>query len=256
MLQRIITSLIIIALVLPPLIFGGALLRVLIFAICAIASYEMVSLRNKKGDWGLIVFTFFSTVVMYNVDIIYYVPLLSFYMIVLFLIVIVTDTYDINDMCFILVVSLILTIACKGIVYVYDLGSENVFYLILATYATDTMAYFSGYKFGKHKMIPKISPKKTWEGALGGYLGGFIVSLIYAIFFTKLSFNFSLVTSMTLPIIAQIGDLSFSAIKRHYFVKDFGSIFPGHGGVLDRIDSLLFCIICFYSFYIMCYGAF
>ena len=127
-------------------------------------------------------------------------------------------------------------------------------YLILACYVTDTMAYFTGYKFGKHKMIPRISPKKTWEGAIGGYIFGFLVSLIFGLFFTNLKWGIIVVSSLILPIISQIGDLSFSAIKRNYNVKDFGSIFPGHGGVLDRIDSLLFCIICFYGLIIFYYG--
>ncbi len=254
MFQRITTAILIIALVIPPLIFGGILLRILIFAICAISSYEIVSLRNKEGDWPLIIFTFISTIVMYNVDIVYYVPFLTFYMVVLFLIIIIDDKYNVNDICFILVVSLILTIACKGVVYIYDLGTENMFYLIVACYVTDTMAYFTGYKFGKHKMIPRISPKKTWEGAVGGYVFGFSVSLIFGLIFTSLKWEIILVSSFILPIISQIGDLSFSAIKRNYNVKDFGSIFPGHGGVLDRIDSLLFCIICFYGLIIIYCG--
>lgn len=253
MLQRIITSLIIIALVIPPLFFGGVYLRLLIFAICAIASYEMVSLRYKNR-WGLVFFTFLSTLVMYLVDIAYYVPLLVFYIIILCLIVIANNDYDINDMCFILLISLILTIAAKGVVNVYEKSMMNMIYIIIACYVTDTMAYFVGYKFGKHKMIPRISPKKTWEGALGGYFFGALISLIYGYFMTGIEFPLLILSSFTLPIIAQIGDLSFSAIKRSYHVKDFGSIFPGHGGVLDRIDSLLFCIISFYAFMILFIG--
>ena len=95
-------------------------------------------------------------------------------------------------------------------------------------------------------MIPRISPKKTWEGAFGGWLTGMVLSLLVGILLIKninINIGFILINSFMLPIIAQIGDLSFSAIKRHYGVKDFGSIFPGHGGVLDRLDSLLFCLM-------------
>ena len=130
-------------------------------------------------------------------------------------------------------------------------------YIAIACYGTDAFAYFTGVKFGKHKMIPRISPNKTWEGAIGGYVAGLVLSLIFGLSllnFEALPSHLIIFLSITLPIIAQLGDLSFSAIKRHYKLKDFGTIFPGHGGVLDRIDSLLFCIIYTYAVLIIYLG--
>ena len=169
---------------------------------------------------------------------------------ILFLIHLTSKTFDIDALSYMLLISLILTIACKGIIQIYEIGIADVFYVAIACYVTDAMAYFTGVKFGKHKMIPRISPNKTWEGSIGGYIFGFAISLIFGFFFLSIPSYVLIFLSLTLPIVAQIGDLSFSAIKRHYNLKDFGTIFPGHGGVLDRIDSLLFCIIYTYAIYI------
>jgi phosphatidate cytidylyltransferase len=113
------------------------------------------------------------------------------------------------------------------------------------------MAYFTGVKYGKHKMIPRISPNKTWEGAFGGYVSGFAVSLVFGLIFLKIPYYLTIFLSLTIPIVSQLGDLAFSSIKRHFDKKDFGSVFPGHGGVLDRLDSLLFTIIYSYAIFYM-----
>ena len=95
--------------------------------------------------------------------------------------------------------------------------------------------------FGKHKLNERISPKKTIEGSVGGFIISTIVCLSFSFIFIKgFPIGLSIVASITLPIMGQIGDLAFSAIKRHFAIKDFGNIFPGHGGILDRIDSLIF----------------
>jgi len=131
----------------------------------------------------------------------------------------------------------------------------------LGTWAYDTFAYLIGSNFGKVKLAPKISPLKTIEGVIGGFIGVFIAILLiggllnfiligiwgYDIF--NLPLNLLLIYCVFISIFAQIGDLSESYIKRKFFVKDSGSIFPGHGGVLDRCDSLLFTIIMSYWFF-------
>ena len=95
--------------------------------------------------------------------------------------------------------------------------------------------------FGKHKLNERISPKKTIEGAIGGFIIGTAISFGFScIFLKQLPIAFRLIAAVTMCIIGQTGDLAFSAIKRFYGVKDFGNIFPGHGGVLDRIDSISF----------------
>ena len=116
----------------------------------------------------------------------------------------------------------------------------------LAAFMSDACALFAGMLFGKHKLAPVLSPKKTVEGAVGGFLGSVAALLIYG---AVLQFGFELRVSYSLlalygalgSVISQLGDLSFSYIKREYKLKDYGRIFPGHGGVLDRFDSVLFC---------------
>lgn len=124
-------------------------------------------------------------------------------------------------------------------------NAKFVFPMIyIGAFVTDTFCYFSGMLFGKHKLIPRISPKKTVEGAIGGtvmcvlcfLLYGFIISAL-----TELNANYLALalTGFVLAIVSQLGDLFASAVKRNYGIKDYGKIFPGHGGVMDRFDSLI-----------------
>lgn len=115
-----------------------------------------------------------------------------------------------------------------------------VWLIFITAWGTDTFAYFSGYLFGKRKLCPSISPKKTIEGAIGGILGSMVISLIFGYFFLKDYLFAVALIGIVGSIAAQIGDLSASLIKRYMGIKDFGNIMPGHGGVLDRFDSILF----------------
>lgn len=126
-------------------------------------------------------------------------------------------------------------------------GIYFVVLVLLCSWLTDTFAYFTGVKFGRHKLCPKISPKKTVEGAVGGIILTAALNSIVLIGFNKLAFKSEFLTwwaiipiSIFLSIISMLGDLSASTLKRNYGVKDFGKFFPGHGGVMDRFDSLLF----------------
>jgi len=114
-------------------------------------------------------------------------------------------------------------------------------YSAVITWATDSGAYFSGYFFGKNKLAPNISPKKTWEGAIGGTICATIAGLIFARYLTVPLLPLVCMT-VVLSVLGQIGDLVESAIKRERAVKDSGFILPGHGGILDRFDSLLFVV--------------
>ncbi len=132
------------------------------------------------------------------------------------------------------------------------------FYVEFTCVMTDTWAYFVGVFFGKHKMNPRVSPKKTWEGFFGGCILGGLSGLAFAmindangfpllpsmvIFGPNSHWWWAVIFSFTLPVIGTLGDLSFSFIKRHFGIKDFGFIFAAHGGMLDRVDSVFFCTI-------------
>ena len=115
---------------------------------------------------------------------------------------------------------------------------EVILYLFALTWTFDTFAYILGVKFGKHKILPSISPKKSWEG----FIGGLIFTTILAIFIFGENINKILMYSVLIPISATLGDFIESYYKRKAMAKDSGNLIPGHGGMLDRMDSLLISI--------------
>lgn len=120
-------------------------------------------------------------------------------------------------------------------------GRGWVFVVLFAVMACDSMAYFVGVRFGHHKLYPQVSPKKSIEGSLGGLLGACLgVWLAAALFLPGYGSGQIILTGLLLGVAGQVGDLFESLLKRACGVKDSGGIFPGHGGVLDRLDSLLF----------------
>ena len=130
-----------------------------------------------------------------------------------------------------------------------DLGRDWLLFTILVVMATDTGAYLTGRTFGKHSMAPSISPNKTWEGAAGGLLWAIVTAIALGLIFEAagpLDFIIprwqQIIIGATVGVLAQFGDLFESKLKRLSNVKDAGSIIPGHGGVLDRLDSVVVCI--------------
>lgn len=122
-----------------------------------------------------------------------------------------------------------------------ELGPQFLLFALVLTWAADTVAYFVGRAFGKHLLAPKISPKKTWEGSIGGLLGSLLVAVGFH-YWIHFDLGFLLTIAVIGNIAGQMGDLAESAWKRSAGVKDSGGLLPGHGGVLDRIDALILCI--------------
>jgi phosphatidate cytidylyltransferase len=121
------------------------------------------------------------------------------------------------------------------------LSTKLLAFFFLVAFGADTGAYFAGKNLGKHKLIPKISPNKTWEGAVGGLsLSVIFAALASFWFFPELPYKFSIPLAIAITVIGILGDLAESAMKRGAGIKDAASILPGHGGLLDRLDSLLF----------------
>ncbi|MBR3755988.1 MAG: phosphatidate cytidylyltransferase [Firmicutes bacterium] len=118
-----------------------------------------------------------------------------------------------------------------------------VWVVLLSAFATDIFAYFSGYLFGRHgrhKLCPNLSPKKTWEGAIGGTLGSIICCGLFGYFVMPRIWVHCLMIGAVCAILSQCGDLTASAYKRKMGIKDYGTLIPGHGGIMDRFDSVLF----------------
>lgn len=132
-----------------------------------------------------------------------------------------------------------------GVLSFYDLretqGLGVIIYLLIIIWSTDSFAYLVGRKIGKTKLAPKISPNKTWEGAIGGTVVATALASIYLVAVEPIGMSLwiSIIVTILLSITGQIGDLLESFVKRYYGVKDSGNILPGHGGILDRFDSLL-----------------
>ncbi|MEO8541289.1 MAG: CDP-archaeol synthase [bacterium] len=142
-----------------------------------------------------------------------------------------------------------LLLSCFVLVRDATLGREWFFLGLIATFAVDTGAYATGKTIGRHKMAPKISPGKTWEGAAGGYVAGVVAVLILnRLFDTGVSATTVLPLALLLPPSAMLGDLFESWMKRRMGVKDASGLLPGHGGFLDRLDSLLFVFPVLYLF--------
>ncbi|WP_419869123.1 phosphatidate cytidylyltransferase [Chryseobacterium sp. CT-SW4] len=131
-----------------------------------------------------------------------------------------------------------------------DTFSLEVFFLFILIWSSDTFAYLTGKFFGKHKMAPKISPKKTWEG----YIGGVVLTLILSYFVEQYNPDLRgnwMIVGFLVAAFAPLGDLVESQLKRNFGVKDSGNIIPGHGGVLDRLDSFLICAPVVYLYFIL-----
>lgn len=246
--QRIITAALIIIAVVPPLLMGGVALQLLVSVFAAIAVYEIAGIIDKKIPWYGIVALFFVVIVLAKCHSYNYPTFLGLFIVGLFVIDIFTKEMGITKISYLFLMSLLFSTAVRGL-FAIDItfGSTGIIYIILVTYSCDTAAYFVGSMMGKRKLIPRVSPNKTVEGAIGGFVVACIVSLVYGFLFLPLTPQLIVVSSILLPITGQIGDLAFSSIKRHFNQKDFGTIFPGHGGVLDRIDSLLFNFLVFNS---------
>lgn len=143
-------------------------------------------------------------------------------------------------------------VALRGI----EDGRNWVFYALFCTFGSDTAAFFIGRAIGKHKLAPSISPNKTWEGSIGGLIGAVGVSFLFLLstpvsLASQLNWRQAVVLGLLVSTFGQIGDLAESLFKRNVGAKDSGTLFPGHGGMLDRMDSVIFAIVVVY-YWVIC----
>ena len=132
---------------------------------------------------------------------------------------------------------------------IHEMGLHRAYLLLpfILSFACDTFAYFVGCSIGKHKLAPKVSPKKSVEGSIGGLAGNVLCGLVFAFVMDRwlggsVGYGSMAILALACGVVAQVGDLSFSLIKREYGVKDYGKLFLAHGGILDRFDSVLFVV--------------
>ncbi len=241
--QRWITAIGLLLILVPSLLAGGIFFRIIASIFAIGGCYELLQLFSEKWPKFSIVSIYIIFILglisAFNFE--YFVLLDCVVLLYLFLILIWHQEVDFESIGLIYLIFNIVTLTIASIEMMYSINKMLLFYTLIATYVTDSFALFTGKAFGKNKLNPRISPNKTIEGTLGGYLCGAVCSFLFGYFFIKeASIGFIIAGSLIMPIIGQMGDLAFSAIKRHFNIKDFGSIFPGHGGILDRVDSMTF----------------
>lgn len=182
-----------------------------------------------------------------------FIPVFTGYvLIMLMLAVLYHKTVKFSDIAvlFFSTIFICLTLSHIWLIYKREFGNMYIYLMLIAAWLPDSGAYFIGRFFGKRQFAPEISPKKTVEGIYGSFLGGLLGYSVFAIILLFNSYSISWVNLIIISVIttsaAIIGDLSASLIKRELGIKDYGSIMPGHGGILDRFDSVLYVSPVFY----------
>lgn len=263
--KRILTAILGLPIVILIIVFGNeVLLNVIFTAIAIICMHEYLGVIEKVAHpikW----LSYLSTLSIALVSIISIEILMKFIVIaipiillILFLKVIVTDMKtDLKDVAYTFLGIFYITFFIMFLTLIrgYEHGKLYIGYTILVAWATDIFAYLIGKHFGKHK-FSKVSPKKSIEGCVSGVLGAVICAIIYMVIMKnfvniEVSYVFIAVMTLVLSLISQIGDFVASSIKRFADVKDYGNLLPGHGGMLDRIDSLIFIAPFVYMFLLM-----
>lgn len=245
---RIITALAIVLCVIPPLVFGGIWIQALVAFIIIAGGIELLGLNEQKETWPWIVkpLAIIAVFILLYVQEALVIPFISILCLLFLSMPVFTQRFHALDSFLCIAYIIFFYAIATSFAHIYQFDRLLVWYIIIATYGCDTGAYFFGRFFGKHKLNERVSPKKTVEGAIGGWFTGTVLSFAFAYFLLpELSITTILVGSCIMTITGQIGDLSFSAIKRCFAIKDFSNLLPGHGGVLDRVDSLVFNFICF-----------
>ncbi|MBB5183913.1 phosphatidate cytidylyltransferase [Catenisphaera adipataccumulans] len=247
--KRVITALIIVAVVAIPLGFGGIPLEILSLFIVLTGAWEWTHATPSQKQWPRWILPVLIACVIVSRYVpesyrfaAFAIPTMFFWILTIFV-----ETFSIADFFYCITFFYIFALLYSTMGWL-EAGHHHLYLITVAfaNYGSDTGAWFVGRKWGKHKMNPRLSPKKSWEGFFGGIVSGalisYLVSLLYMPYLTLPTYV-NVLLWIGCPIIAELGDLSFSAIKRYYHKKDFSNFLPGHGGILDRVDSLLMNIL-------------
>ena len=259
---RIISAIVMLIILVPLIIAGGMWFNIGLYIVSMIALKEFLDIKDSKKPIPsfirLIAYIFVTLLMLvginsnseaYTLD---YKLLTALVILFLFPTVLYHERkkYSINDAFYLIGGILFLGISLSLFITVREMGLKMFLFLISIPIITDIFAYVTGMLIGKHKLLPEVSPNKTWEGLIGGTIFSvFACSLFYyTCIDPEVSKILILGVCTFLSIVGQFGDLVFSAIKRYFGKKDFSNLIPGHGGVLDRLDSMIFVMLGFMLF--------
>ena len=242
--QRIITAVILALILVPCVLIGGIAFDILAFFVALGMSYELIKICEPKAKFYMYIIS--ALFIIYGLFFEKGLMISNEVTIILAVVLLTAHIFD-TSTSFTRTAYYFLTIfiVSMGLHMIYQLrtvyGFNYIMMMVFATFGCDTGAYFVGVTIGKHKLCPRLSPKKSIEGSIGGIIIGTVLSVVFANFVgINMSIMNMILVSFVLTITGQIGDLTFSSMKRIFDVKDFSNLLPGHGGLLDRFDSLLF----------------
>jgi len=264
MTKRIISALVILMIVIPLLIVGGNLFNFGVYIVALFALREFIKIKEEKKMIPSFIKFLSYIIITFLILTNYQLKDLTFSidyrvlagLFISFLLPTVLyhnrEKYSINDAFYLIGGILFLGISMSLLILIRSKSLALLIYLILTAVITDTYAYIVGSLIGKHKLLEVVSPKKSWEGMLGGTLFAVIFGTVfYHLFISETMPIYAIVfITMFLSVLGQFGDLVFSAIKRYFGKKDFSNLIAGHGGILDRLDSLIFVLLGFMFFMI------
>lgn len=259
---RIISAAIMIAILLPIFIMGGTIYDIAIWFIGLLGLKEFLDIKATKKPIPVFIkiisYILFTLLVLISMVESEFVISMDFRLITglfISLLLPVTlyhnrETYSVNDAFYLIGSIFFLGVSFNLLTVLRDWGLEYIIYLFVITIMTDTYAYFGGMLIGKNKLLESVSPKKTIEGMMIGTIFGTIFGVTYYHIMVDPTLALSILVLITLflSILGQFGDLVFSSIKRYFGKKDFSNLIPGHGGVLDRFDSIIFVVLGFMFF--------
>lgn len=254
---RITSAIVALLLLVPIFLLGGTICNLTIYVLAILSLKEFISIKETKKEMPnfikFISYIILSLLILYNIsgkEIIFSID----YRVVagLFLTFLIPTVlyhnqakYSVNDAFYLIGGMFFLGMSFHLLILLRNTSLNLIVYLFLITIITDTFAYFTGLLIGRNKLLESISPKKTWEGLIGGTVLGVFVSAVFfhTVVDENLAIDVLILMTTFLSILGQLGDLVFSAVKRYFGRKDFSNLIPGHGGVLDRLDSIIFVML-------------
>ena len=259
--KRLISALVMLLICVPLFILGGNLYNLLVILIAMLGLKEFIDIKETRKKLPLFVkvlsYIFLVLFLMVNIGKDVYMFMIDFRVISFLFITLLLPTilyhdrekYSITDSFYMIGGLFFIATSFILLINLREYNMKLLIYLLLITIFTDTFAYIVGRLIGRNKLLEEISPNKTLEGTIGGTIvGTYIASLYYHVVVSPDKLLQVIIITLFLSILGQFGDLFFSDIKRYYGKKDFSNLIPGHGGILDRVDSILFVLLGFMLF--------